>query len=177
MSKKIMALLMAVVMVVGLTGVTAFADEEVCWHFNGFNAVSNNDGTHTMVCVDCKDTHGSGNCEYVNGACKDCGYAEPAAECHHAGNNFSYVSNKNNTHNTVCNDCKAVIFENAACYFEDGVCVACGAKKIVETKPAAPVTTTTSPKTGEEANLTLWVVVSVLGLAGAAVYGKKSRLF
>lgn len=133
--KRLLAIILTLVMVMSMVSMVAFAEEETCYHVNSaeYEYVSNGNNTHKTVCGDCGATvFAAGNCYFEEGVCISCGaeYIEP---CHHNGNNFEYVSNGDNTHNTVCTDCEATIFEGAACAFEDGKCVACGAEKYVET--------------------------------------------
>ena len=73
MSKKILAMLMALAMIISMVPMSAMAEEVV--HEHDYKAHSNNDGTHDLSCncgldvenVTCLDNDG-------DGACDSCGY-------------------------------------------------------------------------------------------------------
>ena len=93
-----------------------------------FKFVPNNNGTHNVLCDDCKAVVSENvPCNYVDGKCTQCGAEKPA--CDHMGNHWTYVNNGNSTHNVVCADCGAVVSANVACNYENGVCITCSAKQ------------------------------------------------
>lgn len=103
----------------------AFAAQ--CYHTgNNWTYESNGDGTHKVICNDCGETVlETALCVYHDGVCLSCGAEKP--ECHHTGNNWSYVDNGNGTHQVVCADCGTVVIPYAVCVYQDGACALCGA--------------------------------------------------
>lgn len=78
---------------------------------------------HKVVCADCGEvvTESIG-CNFETGECI-CGNVA-ATSCNHMSNNWKYVPNSADKHDTVCADC-GVVVSTTECVFVDGKCV-CG---------------------------------------------------
>lgn len=105
---------------------TIKGNEPVCEHENT-TAVSNNNGTHNVVCecgevvsenVPCSG--GTADCENA-AVCEHCGNTYGEAKGHGKTNGFRYVHNDGtDTHDVICADCQKTVEENVACTFENG---------------------------------------------------------
>ena len=80
MSKKILAMLMALAMIISMVPMTALAaDDHTC---EGGAWISNGDGTHSSYCKICNEVNQTGSCHSFNGTtcymCQGSMSAEPA---------------------------------------------------------------------------------------------------
>ena len=123
MSKKILAMLLVIVMVISMVPMVASAAEG-CNHDTGeVKYTDNKNGTHQVTCKCGKVIAEAAECEFVDGRCV-CGARK--AGCKHDGE-VSYKNNNDGTHKVTC-ECGKVIAEAAECEFVGGRCV-CGARK------------------------------------------------
>lgn len=126
--KKLLPMLMAIVLVIGLVPVVAASaagtDPHEC-NLDGYEY--NGDGTHRVYCTICKGIQTESTpCVWESGACI-CGSTKPAEpSCNHT-DGFTYQPNGTTMHDVICAKCG----ENTGtvpCVFTDGVCLACGNK-------------------------------------------------
>ena len=123
MSKKILAMLLVIVMVISMVPMVASAAEG-CNHDTGkVKYTDNKNGTHQVTCNCGKVIAEAAECEFVGGRCV-CGARK--AGCKHDGE-VSYKNNNDGTHKVTC-ECGKVIAQAAECEFVGGRCV-CGATK------------------------------------------------
>ena len=88
-----------------------------------FEFSANNDGTHNVLCGDCKAVVSENvPCTFVDGKCQQCGAKEPG--CNHT--NQKFVANNNGTHDVLCGDCGETVSENVPCTYVNGKCQQCG---------------------------------------------------
>lgn len=125
--KKLLSMLMAIVLVIGLVPVVAASaagtDPHEC-NLDGY--AYNGNGTHRVYCTICNGTQTeSTSCVWESGVCI-CGSTKPAEPaCDHASNNWGYAPVDKTHHNVKCLDCGKVVSESTPCVFDGGKCI-CG---------------------------------------------------
>ena len=186
--------------VCGAKGTETFENGDALGHSWG-SWQSNGDDTHTRTCSVCGDTE-SQNCSGGEATCT------ALAVCETCGNSYGAINPENHigeivwtrtatTHSSAYSCCNTPVVAEEAHKWQNGVCSECGYEKAAVEIPATGITedpsepptdtnkpsgdqtdNTTSPETGDDSNIALWIAVLLAAgavLTGTAVYSRKRK--